>query len=163
MAGQALQAPASLLTQEEAAFVYNIEVLDMPPKLAARLANMPYGSYSRPHIVQAREQMRREIRGNLQVTRDDITFGLKEAITHARLLGEPMTMIVGYEKLAKLHGLNEPEKHILNINASVEVLQKTVRALTTADLVGMLGAGGIIDAEFYPVEDHPVEPSNDKE
>lgn len=141
------------LEQAEAEFVYNVEVLDLPLKKAAQLAGLPLGQTGKPHIAQAREMVRRELRGNLQVTKEDATHGLKEAIRRAVLLGEPMTEIAGWDRLIRLHGLNEPERIDINLKASIEVAQKHVRHMSDADLVRALGAGGVIDAEFYEVQD----------
>ncbi len=141
------------LEQEEAEFVYNVEVLDLPVKKAAQLAGLAFSAAHKPHIAQARELVRREIRGNLQVTKEDATFGLKEAINRARLFADPMTEIAGWDRLIKLHGLDAPQKIDININASIEVAQRQVRGMTDAELVKSLGAGAVIDAEFYVVPD----------
>lgn len=141
------------LEQEEAEFIYNVEVLDLPTKKAAQLAGLPYGRTQQPHIAQARELVRREIRGNLNVTKEDATFGLKEAIGRARALAEPMTEIAGWDRLIKLHGLDAPQRVDINITASIEVAQRQVRGMTDAELVKSLGAGAVIDAEFYQVPD----------
>lgn len=139
------------LEQAEAEFVYNVEILDLPVKKAAQLADLPYSRVHQAHIVQARELVRTELRGNLQVTKEDATFGLKEAINRAKLLGEPMTEIAGWDRLVKLHGLDAPQRVDININASIEVAKSQVKTMTDAELVQSLGAGGVIDAEFYEI------------
>lgn len=140
------------LTQEEAEFVYNHEVLGLPLKKAANLAGLGLGMVSKPHVLQAREMVRAELRGNLQVTKEDATYGIKDAIGRARLLSEPMTEIAGWDRLIKLHGLDSPQRIDINLNASIEVLQGHVRGMSDAELVKMLGAGGVVDGEFYEVK-----------
>jgi hypothetical protein len=140
------------LTDDEASFVYNVEVLELPARKAAELAGMPFSKANKPHIIQAREIAKRELRGNLQVTKEDVTFGIKDAIGRARLLAEPMTEIVGWEKLAKLHGLDAPQRVDININATIDVIQQQLKTLSDAELVKRMGAGDIIDGDFYDVE-----------
>jgi hypothetical protein len=145
------QLPISGLASEEANFVYNVEVLGLPVKKAASMAGMPLGRLNAPHIIQAREITKRELRGALAITKEDVVFGMTDAIGRARLLAEPLTEIVGWEKVAKILGLAEPQKIDINISASLEVQQKQVKGMTDQELVQMLGAEGIIDAEFYDV------------
>lgn len=137
------------LTQEEAEFVYNVEILNLPLRKAASLANFPLGHVGASHIVQARELVRVELRGNLNVTKEDATYGIKEAIHRAQLLAEPMTEIAGWDRLIKLHGLDTPARVDINFNATIDVLRSQVRSLSDAELVKALGAGEIIDVEFY--------------
>ena len=139
------------LTQEEADFVYNVEVLRMPARAAARMANAKPGIVCAPHIIQARQLVKDAMRGPMVVTRDDVTEGYREAIDMARVMAEPEVMLKGWQAMAKLHGLEEASKVDINLNASVEVASKLVRTMSTEDLVAQLGASDLIDAEFYPV------------
>lgn len=50
----------SALSAEEAQFVYGAEVLGLPVKAAARMAGLPLGMVSKPHLQQAREQQQRQ-------------------------------------------------------------------------------------------------------
>ncbi len=140
------------LNNSEAEFVYSVEVLGLPVRKAASMAGLPISNACKPHVVQAREVLKRELRGAMQLTKEDISYGMQEAIKRAQLLGEPMTEIIGWEKLAKLHGFDAPQKVDINIQASVEVLQTNVRSMPDAELVKRLGAGSIIDGEFYEID-----------
>ena len=77
------------LTPEEANFVYNVEVLMLPARKAASMAGMPFSRAIKPHIVQARDVVKRELRGNMGFTREDIVAGYQEAIGTARLMADP--------------------------------------------------------------------------
>lgn len=136
-------------TNEEVNFVYNAEVLGLPTRKAAALAGLDYRQTNAPHLLQARETTRNEMRGNLQVTKEDVTHGLKTAIDQARILADPMAQIAGWGALTKLHGLDAPSRVDINLNASVEVLTTQFRRMSDEDLVKSLGAGHVIDAEFY--------------
>jgi hypothetical protein len=147
------QLPAfSGLTEDEALYVYNVEVLQLPVKKAAQLAGMSLVKINKPHIMQARDLAKRELRGNLQITKEDVVNGMHDAIGRARILAEPMTEIIGWEKIAKLLGFDQPVKIDINISQTVEALQKNVRNLDDAALVKALGADNIIDAEFYEIQ-----------
>ncbi len=47
------------LTNEEAEFVYSVEVLGLPIRKAATMSGMSLGMVSKPHIIQARELTKR--------------------------------------------------------------------------------------------------------
>jgi hypothetical protein len=147
-----LLASSNHLTDDEANFVYNVEALGLPAKKAAELAGMSLKKLNAPHIIQAREQTKRELRGATQITKEDVIWGMREAIDRARLLGEPMTEIIGWEKTAKLLGYDQPQRIDINITASVDALKSQVRRLSDAELVKLVGANGVIDADFYEVD-----------
>ena len=137
------------LNDEEANFVYNAEVLGMPMRAAAKMAGMPVSRAVKPHIVQARELVKRELRGNLGFTREDIVAGYQDAIGMAKMIADPVAMIAGWKETAKILGLDAPQRIDINLQASIEVQQAQIRTLSTEDLLKRLGAGDIIDAEFY--------------
>lgn len=137
------------LTDEEANFVYNAEVLGLPMRKAASMAGMPVSRAVKPHIVQARETVKRELRGNLGFTREDIVAGYQDAIGIARMQGDAVPMIAGWKETAKILGLDAPQRIDINLQASIEVQQAQIRTLSTEDLLKRLGAGDTIDGEFY--------------
>ena len=139
------------LNDEEANFVYNVEVLGLPMRKAASMAGMPVSRAVKPHIVQARELVKRELRGNLGFTKEDIVAGYQDAIGMARMVADPVAMIAGWKETAKILGLDAPSRIDINLQASVEVQQATIRTMSTDDLLKRLGAGDVIDAEFHEV------------
>lgn len=141
------------LTPEEIDFIYNVEILDMPARAAAARAGVSKAKIVAPHIVQSRELVRRAFQQTLVITRADIVQGYQEAIHMAKIQGDALTTMIGWEKTAKILGLEQPTKIDVNLTASMDVLQKNVKGLTDAELMAQLGAGAIIDAEFYPVDE----------
>lgn len=139
------------LTEDEVNFVYNTEILGLPARKAAAMAGMPVGRIASPHIIQSRELAKKALRGAMQITREDIVHGYMEAVQMAKQLADPLTMIVGYEKTAKLLGLEAPQRVDINVSASIEVAQARVKTMSDADLVQALGASNVVDAEFYEV------------
>jgi hypothetical protein len=144
------------LTAEEAKFVYNVEILGMPAQLAANQSGMPIRRAVSPHIVQARQILKDELRRTTGITKEDCAYGMREAIDRARLLSEPMTEIVGWEKLAKLMGYDAPQQVNINMQASVEVVRGQLSQIPEAELVKLLpDARDVIDGDFYEVPNDP--------
>lgn len=139
------------LTDEEANFVYNVEVLGLPMRKAASMAGMPVSRAVKPHVVQAREVVKRELRGNLGFTKEDIVAGYQEAISMGRLVADPMAMLAGWKETAKILGLDAPARVDINLQASIEVQQASIRNLSTDELLKRLGAGDVIDVEFHDI------------
>lgn len=142
--------PINNLTAEESQFVYYAEVLNLPVRKAASMAGMPVTMVSKPHLQQARELLKREMRGALP-TKEDLVHRILEAMDRAKIIAEPATEIMGAEKIAKLLGYDAPQKIDVNITASLDVLKAHVHTMDDAALAGLLGAGNVIDAEFYEV------------
>ena len=139
------------LTPEEANFVYNVEVLCLPARKAASMAGMPFSRALKGHIIQARELVKRELRASMLITREDVVAGYQDAVHLAKLTGEPLAMIAGWKETAKILGLDAPQRVDINLQASIEVQQASIRGTSTPELLKRLGAGDIIDAEFYDV------------
>lgn len=139
------------LTPLEAEFVYNLEVLGLPVKKAASLAGCGVGMALKPHIVQARELLKRELRGALNITREDVIHGIHEAIGRAKILAEPATEIAGWKEISRISGLDAAAKVDINITATIDVLKGQVRGMSDAELARYVGAGDIIDGDFYVV------------
>lgn len=140
------------LTAEEAQFVFNCEVLGLPVRKAASMAGLPATMVAKPHLQQARELLKREIRGAVNITKEDVVFGMREAIDRARILAEPATEIIGWKEIAKLLGYDSPQKVDINITASIDVLKTHIRAMDDSSLAELLGARGVIDGDFYRLE-----------
>lgn len=137
------------MSVEEVNFVYNAEVLGLPARKAATMAGMPISRIVAPHILQARELVKRELNGFMAITKEDIIRRMDEAVYRAQLLSEPMTEIVGLEKMAKLMGYDAPKKVDINLTTSLEVMRENVKSMGDAELTRLIGAGDIIDGEFY--------------
>jgi hypothetical protein len=143
----------SHLTNPEAEFVYNAEVLGLPVKKAAQLAGLTYAQAQQAHIKQAREQMRKELVGELRVSKEDSARGILGAIERAVQLAEPATEIMGWKEINQMYGHNAPQKVDINLRESVTVVQHRVKSLPDAELVKLLGAGNVIDGEFYEAKE----------
>lgn len=144
------------LTQDEVEFVYNVEVLGLPVRKAATMAGMPIARIMASHIVQARETVKRELRGAMKITKEDVVQGYKEAVDRARVLGEPAVEIMGWKEISKILGYDAPTKVDINISASIDVMQTQVRGMDDASLAKLIGAENVIDADFYELGRDPA-------
>ena len=139
------------LSPEEANFVYNTEVLGLPVKKAVAMSGMAPDRVSKPHIIQAREQAKRALRGAVGITKEDSIHGIRDAIWRAQLLSEPSTEIRGWEVINKMLGFDAPTRVDVNINETVRVVREQAKGLSDSELAQMLGADDVIDADFYEV------------
>lgn len=144
------------LTQDEVEFVYNVEVLGLPAKKAATMAGMSPAKIMAPHVMQARDNVKREMRGRMKITKEDVVHGYLDAIDRAKVLGEPATEIMGWKHVEKILGYDAPQKIDINISASIDVMQRQVRGMDDATLAKMIGAENVIDADFYEVGRDPA-------
>lgn len=88
----------------------------------------------------------------MRCSKEDSTRGILDAIDRARILGEPITEIAGWKEINVMYGHNAPAKIDIHTHATIEVLQKQIRQVPTSELVKQLGAGNVVDGEFYEVE-----------
>lgn len=122
-----------------------------------------HAGYSEPHkavkrlnkqeLLQetiAEEQV--QVRAALQITRQDVIEGFKDAIDHARLIDEPSTMVRGWEAISKTLGLNAPEQKELKV--SIEHRVHRLRQMTDEELLAM-SEGETIEGEFEEVRKGP--------
>lgn len=141
------------LTDDEANFVYNVEVLNMPARLAARQAGMPASKLLSDHIVQARSMVRNQLALRTGFTREEWVNRTYEAVERARLLADPMAEIAGMKEIGKALGLYEPQKIDINLKASMEALAQHAKTLPDDELLARLGASSVVDVDFYEVGD----------
>jgi|GEM_PF-3084348 len=140
-----------MLTAAEEEFVHNVEVLGLPMRRAAELAGFPLQRVREPHIIQAREVRRQESLRRLTITKEDSARGILDAIDRARIIAEPATEIAGWKEINNMYGHNQAVKIDVQLNATVEVLQKQIKGISTSDLVKSLEAGNVIDGDFYQI------------
>lgn len=142
----------SALTAEEQTFVYYVEIVGLPVRKSADMAKMPIGRAMAPHIQQARKLARDELRGATAISKDDVVHGIRDAIDRARVISEPAVEIMGWEKIAKLLGYDSPATINVNIHASIDALRSQVGRMSDEELVRAVGAGAILDGDFYRVQ-----------
>lgn len=150
MVMNALAKTEGRINDVEREFLYHIEVLGFTVARAAEAVGLrsPSATLMRPEIIEARETLRRAVQQRTNITKEDVVAGYADAIHIARLIADPKAMIAGWGAIAALHGYNAPTKTEVNINV---VGSEDLRNMKDSELVKLLEADNVIDADFYEV------------
>jgi hypothetical protein len=143
------------LSEAEQQFVYNIEVLGMSQSRAAEISGVrsPQVVLKRPEVIDAREKLRDVVRQRVEITKDDVIAGVKKAIDQADLLADPMAQIAGWREIAKMLGYDAPREIKVTISADASTRRRQIAQLDDDELIDLLDARDVIDAEFYEVNE----------
>lgn len=147
------------LTREEAEFVRYYAVEGMTASAAAKMAGMEAkqgaAMLHRECIRAAVQEAFAENAQRLDVGRDDILRGFKEAIDMARTLGDPTSMIRGWSEIAKVTG-QYVTKAELNITTNEVSSNSDLKKLSTQDLADLVTGkkqfSDVLEGEFSVVE-----------
>jgi len=139
------------LSEAEQKLVYNIEVLGMSQSRAAELAGIahPQPVLRRPEVIDAREKLRAAMQQRAEITKDDVVAGIKKAVDQADLLADPMAQIAGWREIAKMLGYDAPREVRVTISSEANTRRRQIAQLDDSELIDLLGAEDIIDADFY--------------
>lgn len=139
------------LSEEESRLLYNVEVLGLNVKRAGELAGVssPNNVLKRAHVMVAQEQLRNALRVRVQITREDVIAGLKDAVDQAKILADPMAQIAGWREIAKILGYDKTPTINVHLSGSAAQIRQQVQQLSTQQLLEMSGNEKVIDADFY--------------
>lgn len=142
------------LSEQEQQFLYNLDVLGMTQQRAAEIAGIGTAAYvlKKPEVAAARETIRASLRARVDITKDDVLRGIQKAINQADLLADPMAQIAGWREISKMLGYDAPREIKITVSGDVKAVRKQIAQLDDTDLIQLLGADSVIDADFYPVE-----------
>jgi hypothetical protein len=152
--GAAVNDLTTTLSEQEQQFLYNLDVLGLTQQRAAEIAGVGAAAYvlKKPSVIAARETIRSSLRTRVNITKDDVIRGIKSAIDQAELLADPMAQIAGWREISKMLGYDAPREIKLVVSGDVKAARKQIAQLGDTDLVQLLEADSVIDADFYPVE-----------
>lgn len=141
------------LDEQERALLYNTEVLRVSVRRAGEMAGVPNPNavLARAHVLTAREKMRQVLIERVNITREDVVRGLKDAVDQAVILADPMAQIAGWREIAKILGYDKTPNVNLHIQGNLDQIRHQLRGLSTADLLREAGQTDVIDADFYKV------------
>ena len=139
------------LTEQEQELLYNVEVLRVPVRRAGEMAGVsdPYSMLKRPAVVVARDKLRTELRGNVNITREDVIAGLLEAIDAAKVTGDALPQIAGWREIAKMLGYDKTPNVNIHIQGNLAQVRRQMQGLPMEELLREAGQQNIIDADFY--------------
>jgi hypothetical protein len=143
------------LDEQEQTLLYNIEVLGLSVKRAGTVAGVsnPQGVLQRANVQAAREKIRAAVRERVQITREDVVNGIKNAIDQAVILADPMAQIAGWREIAKILGIDKTPNVNVHIQGTIEQVQKQLQGLPLDLLMKEAGQlGNVVDADFYHVQ-----------
>ena len=147
------------LDPSELRFVENI-MAGMSPERAYRAAgytgrlNHSTGPLTRPLVQDAIARRQKEEQKRLKITRQDVIDGFKDAIRDAKLASDPMSQIAGWREIARVLGLYEPERKVVEFSDKREVALRQLQELDMEDLMELAGSN-VIDAEFELIVEAP--------
>jgi len=107
-------------------------------------------------VVAYIEKVRKQHAERFEVKRENVIEGVLDAIERAKMLGEPATEIRGWESIAKLQGLNAPERVVHELPEDVRELTATIKSMNSADVMRLAGQKNIIELtedDFEEVDD----------
>lgn len=132
----------SVLTEKQDAFVNGL--LDGKSKSKAA-ANAGYASSAAgalaiqsQDVQEALIRARAELTDVLQVRRVDMIEVIVDAISMARLQGDPANMINGAREISKMLGFYEPEKKVIELTGSQEQIKKKYEQLSDEELLAII-------------------------
>lgn len=143
------------LTREEAEFVRFYAVEGMTASAAAKMAGIEgvQGSsvLQRAVVRTAVQDAFAENAKRLDVGRDDVLRGMKEAIDMARTIGDPTAMIRGWSEVGKITGLYTVKTE-LNITTNDINSKTNMKKLSTQDLADLVTGkkqfSDVLEGEF---------------
>ncbi len=141
------------LTEGEQKLLYNVEVLRLSVKRAGEMAGVPSPQtvLLKPHVVGAREQLRVQLRDRVNITREDVVRGLKDAIDDAKILADPMAQIAGWREIAKILGFDKTPNVSIHLTGGMADMTKQLQSMSLDELMKASGGDQIIDGAFYQV------------
>lgn len=105
---------------------------------AARQANVGRHTINRllqdPQVIDYINVIRAEAEAKLKITRQDVLKGYVHSIRLAEMQGDPKTMIMGWDSVAKLEGLNAPERHEHEHRGHIHHTKQEMESLSDEEL-----------------------------
>jgi phage terminase small subunit len=145
------------ITEQQRTFVKH-RVLGMSIVASARLAGYAdpetngYRLEKTPKLVKLMASERVKYEAAADITRREVIEGIKEGIEIGKAMQEGAVVINGWEKVAKICGLNAPERKEINVNLSGKAQIEHLRTLTDEQLLELANAE-VLEGEFEEVED----------
>jgi hypothetical protein len=99
------------------------------------------------HVEAARSQLT----DALQLNRVDIIEGIMDAVNIARMATDPGSMIRGYSEIAKMLGMYEPEKKVIELTDNQNRIRQKYETMSTVELLQLV-EGRVIDGESTRVQ-----------
>jgi hypothetical protein len=106
---------------------------------------------SRPYIREALDRIFKENRTRYEIDRDTVINGLMEAINVAREQSDSQNMIAGWREVAKVMGLNAPERREIKLTSG-DPTPDEIRIISDVDLLKLAGVSRALPRPAIDVE-----------
>ena len=143
------------LSKDEQDLLHHVEVYGMNPHRAGQLLEIPtpHDVLKRPHVMAAREAMRRTLQVKTKITKEDVIDGIKRAIDQGYDIGDPAAQIRGWSEIGKLLNFYEPQRVNVHLTAQLKELRSGIAQMPEEELLRLVGDdANVIDADFYRIE-----------
>jgi hypothetical protein len=143
------------LSKQEQDLLHHVEVYGMNPTRAGELLSIPspHDILKRPHVMAARESMRRTVQVRTQITKQDVIEGMKRAIDQGYELGDPAAQIRGWSEIGKLLNFYEAQKVDIRLTGTIKEIRTNLAQADDDELLRLVGDDvNVIDADFYRLE-----------
>ena len=142
------------ITPQEERMLFNV-ISGMPLRMAAREAGYEFKSVDgakrimkRPHCKKRLAELKATAAARAKISQDDVLEGFKEAISDAKLLGDPTAQISGWREVAKMLGFYAPDVKKVEISVTERKARAELAELSEDDLNALLEEDSAIDGEF---------------
>lgn len=129
--------------------VESVVVLGLSHKEAAERSGLTTGSVGAlmqdERVQRYIDKLHAETERQHKVTREDVIQGLLDARERAELLSEPATEIRAWEAIAKMQGLNAPERHIYDLPEETKKMIHTLQNMDDEQVAKLAGVDGLIE------------------
>ena len=105
-----------------------------------------------PNMQEYARYLQEKEKKRWQVTREQVTQGMLDAIQDAKVLEEPNTQINGWRELGRLHGLYAPEEKKVTLSAEKQERVRQVEEASLDELLDMTEMPAI-EGDFEVVTD----------
>lgn len=107
-----------------------------------------------PHIQKALRAAREEFAKASAMSKKKVMDGFLDAISQAKMLGDPSAQIQGWNSVAKMCGYFEPTRHKIEVDVKGRVIVERLQTLSDDDLLKLAsGDANVLEAEYVQEED----------
>lgn len=126
-----------------------VVVMGMSYSDASEYSGLTRGTISdlmaKPEVKEYVTQLQRQQEKRLNVSRDRVIEGILEAISDARMLGEPASQIRGWEQIAKMQGYYAPERRVLELPEGAQEFVEAMQSLDSSEVARLAGQNNLIE------------------
>lgn len=126
-----------------------VAVMGMNYREAGEYSGLTQGTVSnlmqKPKVKEYVAQIQRTQARKLNVSRERVMEGILDAISDAKMLGEPASQIRGWEQIAKMQGYYAPERRVLELPEEAQEFINAMQSLDSSEVARLAGQNDLIE------------------